>query len=411
MKALIRGANIVITLMLVGVATGLVLVVLPIFGNRALIVRSASMGPTIPVGSLVAVEPKTSLLSPQPASLAPKYNAGNVIAFRNETSPKIITTHRIVGTKIKNGEVFYQTKGDANNAPDNQLVAEKDVIGTTWFSIPFIGKLFAFTKSNIGFPLLVIFPAFLVIIFETINIYKEFKKQRLAYQNQFSPNIGVSGLKILLPLIVSVLVIQNSFAFFSDIATSTNNVFTAGQCFGSGNNIVINEVFYDVDTAHNGQGSENNWEWVELFNPTGSTVILTGWSIEDGNASDPFPGAPSLPPCSFAIVSPSNESQLKDQSNNGGRWTIQAGTVFVTLSSAIGNGLNNGGDKVILKNGSGSEVDKMSYGSDKTGFISGCTPTACPSVATGHSLERNPDGFDTDSASDFVDRTTPTPGS
>lgn len=200
-----------------------------------------------------------------------------------------------------------------------------------------------------------------------------------------------------------------TYSFFSDSGTSTNNVFTAKTCFGSGDHLVINEVFYDVDTNHNGTGSENNWEWVELFNPTGSSIPLSGWTIEDGNSSDPLPAA-SILPCGFAIVSASTQTQLEDQTNNGGRWTFPSGTTFLTLGSAIGNGLSNGGDKVVIKNGS-SEIDKMSYGSDKTGFSSGCSATACPSVSSGHSLERNPDGFDTNAAGDFIDRTTPMPGS
>ena len=173
---------------------------------------------------------------------------------------------------------------------------------------------------------------------------------------------------------------------------------------------MINEVFYDVDSNHDGKGSENNWEWVELFNPTSSTVPLTGWSlgtVGGGGSFETFSGSPSLGPCSFAIVSPSTGSELEDQTNNGGRWNIPDATVFITLAHSIGgNGLNNGGDNVVLRNNVSTEIDKMSYGVD----TSGLNPSATD-VASGHSLERNPDGLDTNTAADFVNRNPPTPGS
>ena len=200
--------------------------------------------------------------------------------------------------------------------------------------------------------------------------------------------------------------LKGAYSFFSDSADSTNNTFTASSCFPSGNHIVVNEVLYDVDSGHTGQGSESRWEWIELYNPTGSTVDLTGWSISDGNDSDPLPGTPSIPPCSFAIVSGSSEAELEDQTDNGGNWIIPDGTLFITLTdSNIGNGLHNNNDAVFLKNNLSTDIDKMSYGTDTTGL----NPPATD-VATGHSLERDPDGTDTDTAADFVDRTTPQPG-
>jgi signal peptidase len=231
LKALASGANIVVSLMLAVVAIGLAFVAVPFFGNKALIVRSASMQPTIPVGGLVVVKPQEELLSPLAGLVAPIYREGDIVAFKNEKNQKIITTHRIVAQELKDGKIFYQTKGDANKTPDNGLVSEKNVVGKSRFSAPFIGKLFSFTKSNIGFPLLVIFPALLVIIFESINIFKEFRKQQEIYQNKPFPNFSVTGFKILIPLVVGILIIPSSFAFFSDSETSTNNIFQASTIF------------------------------------------------------------------------------------------------------------------------------------------------------------------------------------
>jgi signal peptidase len=400
LKALANGANIIISLMLVGVAIGLAFVALPIFSNTALIVRSASMQPTIPVGGVVVVSPQERILSPQPALIAPKYNIGDVISFRNETNAKIITTHRVVNAEIKDGKVFYQTKGDANNTPDNNLVAEANVIGRSWLSIPFIGRLFAFTKSNIGFPLLVIFPALLVIIFESINIFKEFKKQRKIFQNQFSSRISLAGVKVLVPLVVSILVFQNSFAFFSDTAQSANNTFTAGQ-FGPpiANHVVINEVYYDVAPGKGSEGdTANPDEWVELYNPTGISVDIKDWTIGDNVDSNNVSSAQKfIPPGGFALIAKSNSTWAN--------WDEDPDADKIPIGDKIGNGLANDGDRVVLRDNNGNIIDQMSWGTDTSAF----TPSATD-VAEGHSLERDPDGVDTNTAVDFVDRTTPTPG-
>ncbi|MDH7475587.1 MAG: lamin tail domain-containing protein [Anaerolineae bacterium] len=79
--------------------------------------------------------------------------------------------------------------------------------------------------------------------------------------------------------------------------------------------------------------------------------------------------------------------------------------VVVSLEGNIGNGLSNSGDRLVLRDGSGSEIDALSWGSDTTVFN-----PAAPDVAEGHSLERDPANADTDSASDFVDQATPAPG-
>lgn len=204
-----------------------------------------------------------------------------------------------------------------------------------------------------------------------------------------------------------------AFALFSDTAESTNNTFSAAESFGPpiANHLVINEVYFAVDSTHKGQGAESRWEWVELYNPTSFDIDLTGWSISDDNSTDTLPGSVVVHPGEFVIVSPSSQAELTDSSNNGGRWTFPAGTLFIDLTDTdIGSGFNNGGDRVIIRDDLNAEVDRMSWGTDTTGFSSGCSGN-CPNVATGHSLERDPDGIDTDTAGDFTDRNPPTPGS
>ena len=417
------------SILLFVIAIGFIAIIAPVGGNKALIVRSGSMQPAIAVGDLVTVRPQTD------------YKAGEIVAFHDPIKSSAIVTHRIVAKVVKNNQVFYQTKGDANEETDFSLVAGENIIGRADFSVKGIGKLLAFTKTKEGFLATVALPALLVILLEINNIIKEVRKVRTgdlveikkslkhiyyhygkpmglshpsasfkALLRSFRfPLVRLSSTRSILPVLISALIIGNTFSFFSDTETSINNTFTADDCFGTGNHIVINEVFYDVNPDHNGQGSENNWEWVELFNPTESTVNLTGWSlgtIGGGGTFETLPGTPSLAPCSFAIISPSTGAELEDQTNNGGRWDIPNSTFFINLSDFVGgNGLNNGGDNIVLRNNTSTEIDKMSYGVDTTGFNPAATD-----VASGHSLERNPDGVDTNAAGDFVDRTIPTPG-
>ena len=87
-------------------------------------------------------------------------------------------------------------------------------------------------------------------------------------------------------------------------------------------------------------------------------------------------------------------------------WTIPDSAEKIQLGEIIGNGLANGGDRVVLRDSLGNIIDQMSYGTD----VSVLNPSSSD-VAEGHSLERVPDGFDNDLGSDFFDTNPPTPGS
>lgn len=226
MKVVLKTANFGITFALIVAAIGLVFFAAPYFGNKALIVRSASMQPTIPVGGLVVVHPEKALLSPLANLAIPKYQSDQIVAFKNPANSKIITTHRIVAQELKEGKIYYQTKGDANKTADSGLVSEVNVVGKSRITIPFVGKLVSFTKSNIGFPLMVIFPAVLVIIFESFAIFKELRKTK-----ELKNPISSLALKIVVIAFLTIVSFSQTFAFFSDSETSTGNTFTAAEEF------------------------------------------------------------------------------------------------------------------------------------------------------------------------------------
>lgn len=164
--------------------------------------------------------------------------------------------------------------------------------------------------------------------------------------------------------------------------------------------IVINEVYYDVGSDKGEEGNSiNPDEWIELYNPTNSSINIKNWSIGDATDEDNVSNSNRIiPPGGFALISKNNSTwSLWDEDSNA---------LLIPLGDRIGEGLANNGDIVILKDAAGNTIDMVSWGSNTTAFN--------PSVSLfgdGHSLERNPVGKDTNSSSDFVDRSLPTPGS
>ena len=125
-------------------------------------VFSGSMEPAIPVGGIVVIKP----VDPETLKI------GDIICFQLSEPTSI--THRIINI-IDEG---FMTKGDANEDPDQWIVKKENVIGNAIFTVPFIGYLGYFVKTPIGFILLILLPASLIIIMEIRNIIKEIKKTK-----------------------------------------------------------------------------------------------------------------------------------------------------------------------------------------------------------------------------------------
>ncbi|MFA6394052.1 MAG: lamin tail domain-containing protein [Patescibacteria group bacterium] len=193
---------------------------------------------------------------------------------------------------------------------------------------------------------------------------------------------------------------QGNLAFGAGGFTSEktiSNTINSGSWGGNiADHLVINEVYYDVDSGH---GQERYNEWVELYNPTAAAIDLTGWKICDGGECDLIP-ATSTP----YIIQPNGYAVITASSTTWGYWSVPGNAVKIVLDgSYIGSGLNDGGDWVRLINPALQVVDSMSYGTDTTAF-------ARPGVAEGHSLARTPAGKDTDTAGDWEDLSSPNPG-
>jgi len=149
------------------VAILLIFSAFPIPGNfKVMTVLSGSMEPAIKTGSVVIVKP------------ADDYKIGDIITFGPYAKTKAPTTHRIYDIKVTEGRVSYITKGDANNAPDTKEVLKRNIIGKVLFSIPYIGYAVETARKTLGFMVLIIIPAVIIIYDEARKIYEEIKKKK-----------------------------------------------------------------------------------------------------------------------------------------------------------------------------------------------------------------------------------------
>jgi len=157
----------VVVAIILGIAVLLTASLLPITGNYKIkIVLSGSMEPAIKTGSIVVIKP------------ADLYKVGDIITFGKDTKKDIPTTHRIVETRAVAGEMFFVTKGDANNGADASEVKENAVAGKVLFSVPYAGYLIDFAKKPVGFILLITIPAGYIVFDEAQKIWKEIGKIR-----------------------------------------------------------------------------------------------------------------------------------------------------------------------------------------------------------------------------------------
>lgn len=154
--------TILVLLVLLGVFV--VFSFVPFPGNyKVFTVMSGSMEPTIHTGSLIFVKPMAD------------YAVGDIVT-RRTTDPKVTITHRIVSKEEIQGKIAFQTKGDANNAPDGEKFTKDGIIGKEIFKIPFLGYPVGYAKTTPGLILLIVIPAVIIIYDEMNKIKDEIKK-------------------------------------------------------------------------------------------------------------------------------------------------------------------------------------------------------------------------------------------
>lgn len=268
-KQFIKNTPFGISAILLFLAIGFLVLILPVFGHKTLIVRTGSMQPQIGVGDLIFVWPKS------------EYRVGDIIAFKEEGRSPTTITHRINSVINQNNQIFYETKGDANKQPDDVLVPKNYILGSADYSIKGLGKIFVLVKTKNGFLLTALIPAVLVIVLEVLNVIREFKKPKstktpvpatvlvinkksnkhqgpmgmnvpsVSFRSLLNsltekinfhipkPDIGMpyysTGFKSILPYIVIVALLTGTTlaSTYSDSEISTGNVFQAASVYPS----------------------------------------------------------------------------------------------------------------------------------------------------------------------------------
>lgn len=201
---------------------------------------------------------------------------------------------------------------------------------------------------------------------------------------------------------VALLFIATSFtgAYFSDSVSISGNTFETG----SGEppalapaRIVINEVYYNPDSEHGGAYAE----WIEIYNTGGTVVDIKNWYFKNSSSgTETINQTYNIDPGQFAVVT-ANASTITE-------WDlIPSNAHKIALGgSKLFSGLVNNGDRLQLFDNTNNLIDAVSWGTDISVF-----DLSALSVPQGSSISRNPNGQDTDTATDFVSLIPPTPGS
>ena len=139
-------------------------------GVFPLIVLTDSMLPEISSGDLIIC----NTLEPE------EVQVGDVISFFDPMgSGTAVVTHRVLEIVEEEGELSWRTKGDNNNAEDQVLVPEKNLVGIYRSRIPALGNVAMFMQTTPGLILCVVCPVLLMVGYDMLrrNKYEKAKQQ------------------------------------------------------------------------------------------------------------------------------------------------------------------------------------------------------------------------------------------
>ena len=115
--------------------------------------------------------------------------------------------------------------------------------------------------------------------------------------------------------------------------------------------VFINEIMYNPATS---QGSDDHYEYVELWNLEGSSVDMTGWTLSDGEDTFTF-STFTLPANYFAVVCRDTDSIRAFY----GTKSLGDGNDYLFGNMTLA--LSNNGDQVVLKTSNATLVDSVYY--------------------------------------------------
>ncbi len=177
-------------LTVIGAALCIVLIPILIM-NCTLILKSYTNKDQVPsIGGIFPMIILTDSMTPEFSSGdliichtadAEKIQEGDIICFYDPDGNGTTTvTHRV--TKVTtdgDGELAWETKGDANNTEDSSLVPAKNLVGVYQSHIVGMGKIAMFMQTTQGLVICVICPIILLVAYDVIRrrIYEASRKK------------------------------------------------------------------------------------------------------------------------------------------------------------------------------------------------------------------------------------------
>ncbi len=134
------------------------------------------MDPTLKVGGIVAAQP----VNPQAIEV------GDIITYYSPQLGKTIV-HRVIEKHMDNelhasresyagSGLYFITQGDANSAPDSELVPAQNVVGKVSAHVPLLGYVSQFAKTPFGSVLFLALPGAMIVATEIKNIRDELSR-------------------------------------------------------------------------------------------------------------------------------------------------------------------------------------------------------------------------------------------
>lgn len=138
-------------------------------GMTPMIVLTDSMYPFIHSGDLIFCRN----VSPE------EVQEGDVISFFDPAGNGVsVVTHRVLKVTQLNGELAWQTKGDANNVEDMDLVPAGNLVGVYQRRLPGAGSVAMFMQTTTGLIVCVLCPLILLVGYDIIRRRMYEKKQQ-----------------------------------------------------------------------------------------------------------------------------------------------------------------------------------------------------------------------------------------
>lgn len=139
-----------------------------VFGNYIFRVSSDSMEPTLKVGDVILVR----------SEAAEDIHKDDIITYKSKDGSMYgrEVTHRVVTEpEEKNGTYYYQTQGDAPNAPLDKKITYDQIQGKYVRTLTLFGKVFNFFTTPTG---IIVFIGIIIVLFgyEMIALFASSKK-------------------------------------------------------------------------------------------------------------------------------------------------------------------------------------------------------------------------------------------